>query len=75
MLSFNRCRRIQQKLIDLGIEPERMRISVAGPYEPLTMDPQEGDMMRNARVEVFLISETAESLQGTSADRAKKVKR
>ena len=75
LLSFNRCRHIQQKLIDLGIEPERTRISVAGPHEPLSMDPQDGDMMRNARVEVFLISETAESLQGTSADRAKKVRR
>jgi chemotaxis protein MotB len=75
MLSFSRCRHIQQKLIEEGIEPVRVRISVAGPHEPLNIDPQSDDLMRNARVEVFLISETAESLQGTSADRAKKLKR
>lgn len=75
MLSYHRCMRVKHQLEKLGIEESRLRISLPGPHEPLTLDTQPNDVLRNARVEVFLISETAESLQGTPTDRANKVRR
>ncbi len=75
LLSYRRCMRVKRELQSLGIEDARMRMSLPGPYEPLSLDTNANDALRNARVEVFLISETAESLQGSPADRAKKIKR
>ncbi len=75
MLSYRRCMRVKKQLEKLGIEEARLRVSLPGPHEPLVMDANAEDMMRNARVEVFLISETADSLQGTPKDRASKVRK
>jgi hypothetical protein len=66
--------RVRKQLEELGIEPSRLRMSLPGPHEPLVMSTDDDDVLRNARVEVFLISETAESLQGTPEDRAGKVR-
>lgn len=74
LLSYRRCMRVKKYLEQLGIEESRLRLSLPGPHEPLTLEPEPGDVLRNARVEVFLISETAESLQGTPADRASKIR-
>ncbi|MGN6546167.1 MAG: OmpA/MotB family protein [Aureliella sp.] len=74
LLSYRRCMRVRKHLEDLGIEPSRLRMSLPGPHEPLVMSTDEKDMLRNGRVEVFLISETADSLQGTPEDRASKVR-
>ncbi|MCC6510281.1 MAG: hypothetical protein IT423_14345 [Pirellulaceae bacterium] len=75
LLSYRRCMRVKKELARLGIEETRMRMSLPGPFEPLSLEPQDGDLLRNARVEVFLISETAESLQGSPSDRAGKVRK
>lgn len=72
MLSYRRCMRVKKQLEELGIEESRLRMSLPGPHEPLSLSTESDDMLRNARVEVFLISETVESLQGTPGDRAGK---
>jgi chemotaxis protein MotB len=72
LLSYRRCMRVKKQLAQLGIEESRLRMSLPGPHEPLSLSTESDDMLHNARVEVFLISETAESLQGTPADRASK---
>jgi chemotaxis protein MotB len=50
-LAYGRCRSTAAYLIDKGIEPDRIRMSVSGEHEPL--DPDALDS--NARVEVFLL--------------------
>jgi chemotaxis protein MotB len=74
LLSYRRCMRVKKQLEKLGIEEARLRMSLPGPHEPLSLNTESSDVLRNARVEVFLISETTESLQGTPADRASKVR-
>lgn len=72
LLSYRRCMRVKKQLAELGIEESRLRMSLPGPHEPLNLSIDSDDMLRNARVEVFLISETVESLQGTPEQRASK---
>ena len=50
-LAYARCRSTAAYLIERGIDPERIRMSVSGEYEPLDPDSLE----QNARVEVFLL--------------------
>jgi chemotaxis protein MotB len=71
-LSYSRCMQVMDFLQSLGIEPQRMRVSLAGPYEPLSLAPDEVTARKNARVEIFMVNETVEALQGTPADRKAK---
>lgn len=68
-LSYARSLNVMKFLNALGVEPDRMRISQAGPYEPLTLDSQPEGEDRNSRVEVFLLAETVDSLKGTKSQR------
>lgn len=61
-LSYKRCVVVMKYLEELGIEPARLRLSVAGPYEPLVLRAMETND-KNARVEVFLLSETVGNFQ------------
>lgn len=63
LLAYNRARQVMDYLITQhGLDPQRMRIVVAGPYEPRVRDqPGAGD--QNARVEVFLLDEVAGGLR------------
>ncbi len=67
-LSYKRCLAVMHYLKDLGISPERMRLSVAGPYEPLVLDSKNTRHNDNARVEVFLLSETVGKFHGSPKD-------
>ncbi len=57
-LSYKRSRAVMQTLIDLGLEENRMRISAAGSNEPLSDSGFAQPTEPNARVEIFLLSET-----------------
>lgn len=70
-LSYARCLRVKRFLEKEGVSPERMRMSQAGPYEPLSIDHVIEGEDKNSRVEVFLLAETVESLKGNKAERAK----
>ena len=58
-------------LVDqVKIDARRVRVSVAGPHEPLTIEPDEKHL--NSRVEVFLLDETVGDLAGSKAEQARR---
>jgi chemotaxis protein MotB len=59
-LAYERCHNTMQYLIEQGIEPERLRLSSAGAYEPLNNALEPGLRKRNARVEIVLWDEQVE---------------
>jgi len=57
-LAYHRARATMQFLVDeLKVDPARIRISAAGPYEPMPMGPDPQRVRANSRVEVFLLEE------------------
>ena len=56
-LSYTRCLRTMEFLVQLGIPPERIRLAQAGLHEP-----QQREL--NSRVEVFLLDEMMEDRRG-----------
>lgn len=62
-LSYKRGRAVKKFMAELGIEEQRMRISVAGPHEPLVLETGDSSNDQNARVEVFLLSETVQQFR------------
>lgn len=65
-LAYAECLLVVQKLIELGIEPERIRISLAASNEPLFTDPDPEKRKQNARVEVSLLNEVATGVSSPS---------
>ena len=65
-LAYERCRRVQQALIDEGIDPARIRLSVAGATEPLHTGTDPALLEQNSRVEVFMLDEYVDDLRGSS---------
>ena len=62
-LSYKRSRAVSKYLKQLGIQEDRLRVSVAGPHEPLVIDEPDSRLDRNARVEVSLLSETVQQFR------------
>jgi chemotaxis protein MotB len=56
-LSYQRCAATKKFLIDHGIEPARLRLSQAGPYEPAVGSETATWRERNSRVEVIMLNE------------------
>lgn len=56
-LAFARCRTVLGQLVAEGIDPDRIRLSVAGTSEPLYGGEDPRQLERNARVEVYLLTE------------------
>ncbi len=71
LLSYRRCETVKDFLIENKIDPIRLRISLAGPYEPLALDPKNQDPSQNSRVEVFLLSETINDYRPKNTEPAK----
>jgi chemotaxis protein MotB len=69
-LSYARAQSVMQFLLQAGIDPDRFRISDAGPYEPNSIRPDETSQARNERVEVYVLSELVQELVGTRDERA-----
>ena len=59
-LAYARCRTVMEYLISLGIDPKRIRMSVAGNQEPGL--PNQGDLPAGgtSRVEIFMLNEFVE---------------
>ena len=68
--AYRRAKTVSEFLIeDLGIEPARIRISVAGRYEPYTL-AEDAEMQKlNPRVEAFMLDEVAQDLSGMPEER------
>lgn len=56
-LAFERARRAKDYLIELEINPERIRVSSAGEHEPLDEGMDVESRKRNARIEVLMWDE------------------
>ncbi len=73
-LCYARCLATMDYLREQGIPPERMRLSQAGVFEPysIRVDPERQRL--NARVELYVLSETADELVGTREERDERLK-
>jgi chemotaxis protein MotB len=70
-LCYARCVETMKCLEQLGVEPNRIRLSQAGVSEPYTIRDDADREANNARVEVCLLGELAEDLVGTREERAR----
>jgi chemotaxis protein MotB len=61
-LAYARCRHTMEQLVALGIDPKRIRMSVAAENEPISgrLDPLARS--QNSRVEVFMLNEVMDKL-------------
>jgi chemotaxis protein MotB len=66
-LAYQRCRVAMQFLVRQGIDPRRIRLSVAGPNEPLHVGTQRDMLMLNPRVEVHVLDEIVREFEGSPA--------
>ena len=70
MLSYRRAAAVRRYLIEKeGLEAERFRVSSAGASEPMHRSAGGNAISRNPRVEVFLLDETVQDLEGTAEER------
>lgn len=68
-LSFERCRQVMQCMIDEHqIDPRRIRLSVASANEPLHMGTDMQKLLRNPRVEMYLLDELVQDTTGTEEE-------
>jgi chemotaxis protein MotB len=70
-LAYARCKATMDQLIEFGIDPQRIRMSVAGQYEPAHLLGDEALLRKNGRVEIFMLNEFTENLRGTPEERAR----
>lgn len=68
-LCYARGATVMEYLIDLGIDEKRFRITQAGFGEPAHIGQDPEKLLRNARVEVFLLDELTSDLEGTKEER------
>ena len=68
-LAYARCVATMEYLIHLGIDPKRIRISVAADKEPKHISTDPLLYRQNPRVEVFMLDEMVKDLEGTADER------
>jgi chemotaxis protein MotB len=69
-LAYQRSRAVMRCLTDeFQIAPERIRLSVAGPNEPLHLGIDPAKMRENPRVELYLLEEVVSDLTGSATER------
>ncbi len=68
-LAYARCVATMDYLVKLGIDPRRVRISVAADKEPKHISPDPLLRRQNPRVEVFMLDELVKDLEGTADER------
>jgi chemotaxis protein MotB len=68
-LSYARCLATMEYLEHSGVEPQRMRLSQAGAFEPHTIRVEPEQQTQNSRVEVYVLGEFVEDLVGTREER------
>ena len=57
-LAYARCRSVEQCLVSQGIDPERIRLGVAGQNEPMELKKKDSlAIQQNSRVEIRLLNE------------------
>jgi chemotaxis protein MotB len=72
-LAYQRCWNTVKFLTEKqGIDRRRIRISVAGPNEPMRIASDPASQRENPRVEIFMLDETVDDLTGTKEERDKR---
>lgn len=69
-LCLKRCQAVMAYLIELGIEPDRFRLSQDGIHEPYSKDERLRFRRLNSRVEVFAVSEFTQEYKQSLQERA-----
>jgi len=72
-LAYARSRVVADALIELGIDPKRLRLSVAADHEPKHIEADPLLQRENPRVEIFMLTELAEDLEGTAEEKQQRV--
>ncbi len=70
-LAYARCSKVMDYLVQLGVDPKRIQLGVAGDSEPLHLGYDEMLRKKNARVEIFMLDTLTEDLEGTETGRQK----
>jgi chemotaxis protein MotB len=71
-LAYARSRLVADALIELGIDPKRLRLSVAGENEPKHISSDPRLQRENPRVEIYMLSELAKDLEGTTDEQQRR---
>jgi chemotaxis protein MotB len=69
-ISYDRCQAVMKYLVQQGINPERLRLSQGGAYEPYSLQVTPTLQSQNSRVEIYILDEYAEHFMGTPEERA-----
>lgn len=70
-LAFERCRQVRDYLINVaGIDPARIRITVAGEHDPVYTGTDPRELLRNPRVEVYELDEVMPGRGNRASDSA-----
>ena len=68
-LAYRRCRVTMQFLVRQGIDRKRIRLAVAGPYEPVSLGTDATKVQQNSRVEVYVLDEVVSDYEGSEGER------
>jgi chemotaxis protein MotB len=68
-LSYNRCLATMKYLERHGVEPERIRLSQAGPFEPHSISEDPEKQAGNSCVDVYMLNEFADETVGSREER------
>jgi len=69
-LSYVRCTATMKFLVELGVEPDRFRLSQAGANEPRTISDGTENQTLNSCVDVIVLPELTDDFFGSRAERA-----
>ncbi len=68
-LAYARCRSVMAFLTEMGINRRRFRLGVAGATEPVYLGVDPVESRKNSRVEIVLMDQRTEDLEGTDEQR------
>lgn len=71
-LGYTRAYNVMTHLTELGVKPKRFRLSSVAQYEPVAKFSSPDQQNQDAFVEVMLLEETTEELEGDQEERRKK---
>jgi chemotaxis protein MotB len=71
-MSYARCQAVMNFIVQHGIDPERLRLSQGGAYEPYSLQADPNLQTYNSRVEIYILGEYAQNLMGTPEERAER---
>ena len=71
-LAYSRCRAVMKYLVEHGIDSRRIRLTTAADNEPRHISENPILLKDNARVEIYLLNELVEDLQGTPEEKQKR---